>query len=155
MIIHTYHRRSSLHFTSLLTTPHFSLPSTYRRFMITLQIHFTLLLHFTSLHYTSLHFTSLHFTSLHFTTLHFTTLHFTSLHYTSLHYTTLHFTSLTITLLTLFLKIYDLQGKFASSSAGSWFQCWMFVFYKGIFPDTCSLFPDTNFPIMIIPAQVA
>ena len=99
MIIHTFHKRSPLHFTSL---------------------------HFTSLHITSLHFTSLHFTPLHFTSHHFTTLYFISLHspfFTSVHLwkfrhhtsKNIHFSSLIITLLSLFTKICALQGKVASA----------------------------------------
>jgi hypothetical protein len=38
MIIHTFHQRSSLHCTLLLFTLNFSLTSTFRRFMNTLQI---------------------------------------------------------------------------------------------------------------------
>jgi len=37
VIIHTFHPRSSLHFTSVHFTPHFSLPRTFGRFVTTLQ----------------------------------------------------------------------------------------------------------------------
>ena len=47
---------TSLIFTSLLFTPLFSFPSSFRRFIITLEIH--------SVQIISVHFTSLHFTSL-------------------------------------------------------------------------------------------
>ena len=64
MVIHTFHQSSSLHFTSphftsLHFTPHFSLPSTCGRFIITLKI--------PSFPFTSLNFNSFHFTSLHLT----------------------------------------------------------------------------------------
>ena len=110
MIIHTFYQRSSLHFTH-----HFSLPYTFRRIIITLQIPS---LHFTSLQFTSIHFTSLiitfltlflktctHISPKIFTSLHspfFTTHHF-SLPYTfrriiiTLQIPSLHFNSLHIT----------------------------------------------------------
>jgi hypothetical protein len=84
MIVHTFHQRSSLN-----STLHFSLPSTFIRFMITLQI-----------------------PSLHFTVLHFTYNYFPN---------------------PLFKK-YDLQGKVASTSARSWFQCLVVLFTKECFP---------------------
>ena len=93
MIMHIFHQRSSLHFTSLLfsSLPLFSFPSTFRRFIITLQIH-------------SVQFTSLHFTSLLFTPLFSfpSTFRLLSSRFKSLHFTSLHMTSLIITFLTLF-----------------------------------------------------
>ena len=65
-----HHTSNPLHFTSLQFTPHFLLSSTFRRFVITLQIHFTSLPIFYFLPHldalssrfksTSLHFTSVH-----------------------------------------------------------------------------------------------
>ena len=51
----------SSRFKSVHFTPHFSLPATFKCFIITPQIRS---LHFNFHHFTSLHFTSLHFTSL-------------------------------------------------------------------------------------------
>jgi len=90
-------RFKSIHFTSLHFTPHFSLPATFRRFILTLQIR--------SLH--SPFFTSSHFQMFY----HHASNSFNFHHFTSLHFTSLHFTSLVITFLTPFLKTCDLQGK--------------------------------------------
>jgi len=114
MIIHTFHPRSSLHFPSL---PPPSLP-------------------FPSLHFSSLHVTSLHHTSLPI----FDFLHFwTFLHHAS---KTLYFSSLilVVTFLTCFLKMYDIQGKVAIASPGSWFHSLIFLL-KGVFTNIfhCSL----------------
>jgi hypothetical protein len=118
MIIHTFHPRLSLHFTSHHFTSH----------------------HFTSLHITSLHLTSLHFISHQFISPHFTTLYspfFTSVHFPTFRQQrskTLHFSSPIITPLTLFLKICDLQQKVVSASAGSWFHSLIVLFTKHCLP---------------------
>jgi hypothetical protein len=87
-------------------------------------IHFTQDLHFTSLHYTSL------------PTFHFSLL----LEVLSPTFKALHFSSLVITFLILFLKIYDVEGKVASASAGSCSilgrQKRIFSFFQGIKTNT-------------------
>jgi len=123
----------SFHFTSLQIT---SLPFPSLHFTS----HHFKSLHFTELHFPSLPFISLHITSLPFPSLHFTSHHFRSLHCTSLHFTAhfslpwtfgrfvttlhkpFHFSLLIINFLTLFLKIFYLEGKVASASAGSSFH---------------------------------
>ena len=148
MIIHTFHPRLSLRFTSL----HFlSLPFTSHPFT---SLHFTSCpfpsLYITSLHFPSLPFTSLHFPSLHFTSCPFPSLYIASLHFTTLHSPffmslqfwtfrnhsskTLHLTSLTITFLTLFLKIRDLQGTVRSFPAGSLFHSLTVLFTQQCLP---------------------
>jgi hypothetical protein len=54
------------------------------------------------------------------------------------------------TFLTLFLKVFNLQGKVDSKSAGNWFQ-----FMMVLFTNVSSVFPTPNFPVMILPTQVA
>jgi hypothetical protein len=89
---------------------------------------------------TSLHFTTQHFTVIHFISLHFGTLHspfFTSPHFwTFRHHDSkiLHFASLIITFPKLVMKIFELQGKVASSSAGSPFNSVIVLFTEQNLP---------------------
>jgi hypothetical protein len=100
---------------------------------------------FTSLHLfthnTTIHVTSFIYT-LHFTPLHLFT-HNTSLHFTSFHLytlkTPLEFPLLVTTFLTLFLKMFNLQGKDASKSAGSRFQFFLMVLFTNEYLPTSVL----------------
>jgi hypothetical protein len=108
----------------------------------------------TTKHTLSLHFTTSHYTiKYNFTSLHLTSLHFTLLYFTLLHFTSLHFTSLLFNSLTHFLKICGLQGKVTNASAGRLFQSFTVLFTKEYFPISV-LFPTSNFPIVVIPAQI-
>jgi hypothetical protein len=128
-------------------------------------LHILNTIYFTSLHFTSLPFIPLHctsvpftpspqFTSLHpnFTSHHFPSLNFkfspqfTSLHldFTSLHLTSLHFWIITptpslrlITFLTLFLKLFDLEERVPTASAGRRFQCLTLLFTEKYFSVSC------------------
>ena len=113
----------SSRFKSLHFTPHFSLTTTFRRFIIALQI--------TSLH--SQFFTSTTFRRF-FIALQITSLHSTSLHFTSLHFTPHHFTSLIVISLTHYLQIRDLERKAPLASAGSFFHSLIALFAKECFP---------------------
>jgi hypothetical protein len=58
--------------------------------------------------------------------LRFTSIHFTSLHFTSLRWSPFNF-PLFVTFLTLFLKLLGLHERVPKTSAGSWFQTWMYL----------------------------
>ena len=97
MIVHTYHHRSSLQFTSLpFKSLHFTslqIASLHFTFLQITSLHFFPSNHFTSLQISSLHFPSDRFSSLPFKSLHFTSLAFKSLQFTSLPFKSLQFTS--------------------------------------------------------------
>jgi len=51
--------------------------------------------------------------------------------------------------------VFSLQGKDASKLAGNWFPAFNGPVYEGVFTNIFSLFPSPDFPIMIIPTQIA
>jgi hypothetical protein len=54
------------------------------------------------------------------------------------------------TFLIFFLKVFNLQGKYASRSAGNWIQ-----FMMVLFTNVRSLFPGPNLMVMILPTLIA
>ena len=112
---------------------------------------FTSLENFSPFHFTSLfvwHFTYPINPTLHFTSLFLTTAYFPSL----LTFYHLYFPSLVYTFLTLVLKIRVLPWEVPIAPSGSLFQSVMVLFTKEYFPDVCSLFSGSDFPIMIDPS---